>query len=102
MMENDSENRAGEAGGGSREGAGLSAANSGPAGTGGSETAEQRAAETIRQAAREDQFVATREQILEVRVVLTHLHGILKTKGGRGARREAAGPRTALHGSFTW
>ena len=38
----DSENRAGEAGGGSHGGAGPSAANSGPAGAGWSETAEQR------------------------------------------------------------
>ena len=38
----DNENRAGEAGGGSHGGAGPSAANSGPAGAGWSETAEQR------------------------------------------------------------
>ena len=38
----DSENRAGEAEGGSHGGAGPSAANSGPAGAGWSETAEQR------------------------------------------------------------
>ena len=49
-------------------------------------------AETVRRAARDRQFVATREQMIELHVVLTHLHGVLKTMGGRG--RKKRGRRT--------
>ena len=49
-------------------------------------------AETVRRAARDRQFVATREQMIDLHVVLTHLHGVLKTMGGRG--RKKRGRRT--------
>ena len=49
-------------------------------------------AETVRRAARDRQFVATREQMIELHVVLAHLHGVLKTMGGRG--RKKRGRRT--------
>lgn len=47
---------------------------------------------TVRRAARDRQFVATREQMIELHVVLPHLHGVLKTMGGRG--RKKRGRRT--------